>query len=177
MEKQFNNSIKTFNNNFPDIETFNHHNSNYLPFLCIHPIELGRFVQAEDLLNINHSVDISCINLNEEEFIGVSTKREYVNMKLSSFAEGFIAALNNNNHWTHDIGLNLYLSQVSIYNSLNSTNNISQIQDYLPRIELLESFNIKAINLWMNLKLPTSSSLHYDEYNNLLIVYKGVIIK
>lgn len=183
MEKKFNHSIKTFSNNnhsiktfsnmFPDVENFTNHINNYKPFICTTPIELGRFIKAEDLLNIDTNVDISCIDVNEEEFIGMSTKRQFVKMKISSFAEGYIASSNNNKHWTHELDLNLYLSQVSIYSKDSNINMIAQIQEYLPRLNLLESFNIKAINLWMNLQLPTSSSLHYDEYNNLLIVYKG----
>ena len=100
-------------------------------------------------------------------------------------------------HWTQSLGLSLYLSQCTLYNASTAVATTTATAEEFPhecfdafQKEVLEMstfplsfldedhdeydemFRVDQVNLWMNIG-PTISSLHYDNYNNVLVVMNG----
>jgi hypothetical protein len=97
-------------------------------------------------------------------------------MKLSSFAEGFLATKNEQCHWIDNVGLHLYLSQSTIYSEDPAVTPF-QIVGLRQEVEIplpLErgGYQISQINLWMNIS-TVFSALHYDAYDNILVLLQG----
>jgi hypothetical protein len=124
-------------------------------------------------------VDVSCVDedINDNTnniYSGNPTVREKVDMKLSSFAEGFLATERGEQHWLNETKLRFYLSQCSVFcsNPAVEPAQLPALTSLIKTPSFLESSSssssssssetkIKAVNLWMNIS-PSYSTLHYD---------------
>lgn len=135
-------------------------------------------------------------------FHGDVERQEKMSFKFGSFCDAFLdvqnRSMNTNEtaqpHWIQNLGLSLFLSQCTLYNA--STAIATATAEEFPReifdtfqnelsrtfpLSFLdrdhndydEMFRVDQLNLWMNIG-PTISSLHYDNYNNVLVVMKGI---
>ena len=99
-------------------------------------------------------------------------------------------------HWIQSLGLSLYLSQCTLYNASTAVATTATAEEFPHECfdafqkevlemstfplsfldqdhdEYDEMFRVDQVNLWMNIG-PTISSLHYDNYNNVLVVMNG----
>ena len=161
---------------WPDKETFDYHVTNFQPFHAVR-ICLTQYPTAENLASISDNVNICC---NEgaqgNVFHGDVVRQEHISMTLSSFVEGFLALENKRSHWIHEIDFQLYLSQATLY-STDTIKNPVQIISLSREVEiplplLRSGCFVNQINLWMNIS-AVRSCLHYDQYDNILILLRG----
>jgi lysine-specific demethylase 8 len=128
------------------------------------------FLKREDV-----NIDVSCV-CGTEEFRGNVNEREKVTLKLSTFIDAFQHLSENRHHFLENTGLSLYLSQCTVFSSNKDTpvdiDKVSINDLQLPK-ELREfQLDYEQINIWLNLQ-ESRSSLHYDSYNNFLVVNHG----
>jgi hypothetical protein len=163
-------------NNWPDKAAFDNHVHNFSPFHVVRSTcEL--YPNPEDLSALLCEVDICSIEIDRQNvFYGDVLRRDHLRMKISAFADAFSAREQKKHHWMHDVGLNLYLSQATLYSS-DLTKVPAQVVGLKKEIEILppllrsECF-VSQINLWMNVFIA-HTGLHYDQYNNILVVLRG----
>ena len=134
---------------------FQEHRETFTPFLCtIHVPNISP--SLDQLVVLDCVVDISCEDVGSVVgFRGDSKNREKVDMKLSSFVQGFRALIDGTtDHWTLSTGLNLFLCQASIYSSdveafppmIPDLDKLFTVPDYLLRSE---KFKLLSVNLWL----------------------------
>jgi hypothetical protein len=162
---------------WPEAEVFSNFVKNFQPFHVIQAKLSNHIPTPENLLTLSCEVDI-CSTEDESKniFYGDVSRQEHLKMKLSSFVEGWIAAEKNENHWIQNVGLRLYLSQSTVYSS-NLTFTPVQITGLqcevgIPLPLINSNTAVSQINLWMNID-TVQSGLHYDAYNNILVVQRG----
>ena len=134
---------------------------------------------------VDTDVDV-CTSASYEEsselslFYGDVSRQERIRLKFSKFLEGFRAKERGEPHWIHDsrmdMGFTMYLSQCTLYSSEPEVNPIQlsgmEFADLLNIVPFLSDCHIRQVNLWMNIS-PVLSSLHYDSYNNIILVLSG----
>lgn len=162
--------------NWPDRTAFDHHVKNFLPFHAVRSTYV-MYPNPEDLSALLCEVDICSIEIgNQNVFYGDVLRRDHLRMKIGIFADAFSARELKIHHWMHDVGLNLYLSQATLYSSDISKVPV-QVVGLKKEIEILLPLSrgeciISQINLWMNIS-AARTGLHYDQYNNILVVLRG----
>lgn len=160
-------------NQWPGSEVLKECKIGYKPFLVKECVKIEEVNNVLDKLSsVDDLIDVSCTE-NEEEYNGNPIYREKVDVKLSSFIECFLFNEKGEVHWLENSGLKLYLSQCCIFSKESDDEvEIPSLADAFSVPPMLGPDKVTKINLWMNNKLSTST-LHYDAYNNLLCVYKG----
>lgn len=163
-------------NDWPDKETFDFHVTNFQPFHAVQ-ICFTRYPTAEDLANMSYKVNV-CSNegAHGNIFYGDVVRQEHISMTLSSFVEGFLALESKRSHWIHEIDLQLYLSQATLYTT-ETIKNPLQIISLAREVEVPLPLSrsgcfVNQINLWMNIS-AVQTCLHYDQYDNILILLRG----
>jgi Cupin-like domain len=163
-------------NNWPDRTAFDNHVQKFWPFHVVRSTCV-LYPNPEDLSALLCEVDICSIEINRQNvFYGDVLRRDHLRMKISAFADAFSAREQKKYHWMHDVGLNLYLSQATLYSS-DLTKVPVQVVGLKKEIEILPPLLrsecvISQINLWMNVSVARTG-LHYDQYNNILVVLRG----
>lgn len=148
----------------------------FTPFI-IHATHYSLLISLQDLAKLQISQE--CVDLSSNTFANVAfpgnpVDRETVSMSLSSFIDGVLAMRTSGigTHWTHNLGMNLYLAQMTLYSNEDIRTTAKWACIY-PNIKQLAGYEISEINLWVNL-FEASSNLHYDAYNNMLFVIEGM---
>lgn len=162
--------------NWPDGTVFNSHLQKFLPFHVVRST-LIMYPSPEDLSALLCEVDICSIEMDHQNvFYGDVLRRDHLRMKISSFADAFSARVKRESHWMHDVGLNLYLSQATLYSSDMIKAPVQVVglkkQIEIPPPLLKTDCFVSQINLWMNIS-TAHTGLHYDQYNNILVVLRG----
>lgn len=160
---------------WPDREDFERHLDTFQPFSTAQT-HLYKFPKPEDLSELPFEVDVCTTEKDRENlYFGDVIRQDHLRMKLSSFCEGFSATERGDCHWIQSTGLNMYLSQATLF-STNST--IAPVQIRLqeeveqPLPFARSGLSVSQINLWMNID-SSRTCLHYDQYNNILAVTRG----
>lgn len=168
--------MTTIFDNWPDRTAFDTHVENFLPFHAVRSTCV-LYPNPEDLSALLCEVNICSIEIDRQNvFYGDVLRQDHLRMKIGSFADAFSARELKSHHWMHDVGLDLYLSQATLYSS-DMTKVPVQVVGLKKEIEILlpllrsECF-ISQINLWMNIS-TARTGLHYDQYNNILVVLRG----
>ena len=163
--------------NWPKEEEIGQFYHSFTPFISRRSIFNGFRV---DSLRSSQIVDVSVANSVDDNSVGFfngdTRERELIKLELYKYVDAFTAAVEKQHHWLLDSGLNLYLSQLELYNSVP---NQSVSPQYFESMDILSHIpasiplqKLMKINLWMNIS-PAFSSLHYDAYNNILAVQSG----
>ena len=162
-------------NSWPDSDAFDGYVNRFEP---LHVVGATRssYPSPEHLASLQSEVDICSIEeTNGDVYYGDVVRREHLRMKISSFSDGFIARERKEYHWLHDVGLNLYLSQATLFSSCSTEPiQVTGLEHVIERPQPLSSgrYQTRHINLWMNIS-PARTGLHYDQYHNILVLSRG----
>jgi hypothetical protein len=170
---------------WPDAVVIRDHILRSRPFICrdialdVHAIDVASLGKVDQI------VDVSCVDHVDDNtadrFDGDVTVREKVKVKLSTLVEAMQCLLEEKHHYLHDTGLNLSLSQGTIYSKTQkATVDIALDVDSRNVIEHSEmvvcargcGLPVETINLWMNL-YTAECNLHYDANSNFLCLLDG----
>ena len=160
---------------WPDSNTFDGHVTGYEPLYVLGATQ-SSYPCPEHLTSLECEVDICSIEESEGDvYYGDVVRREHLRMKISSFSDGFIARERKEHHWIHDVGLNLYLSQATLFSTCSTEPiQVTGLEHVIERPQPLSSgrYHTRHINLWMNIS-PARTGLHYDQYHNILVLSRG----
>lgn len=165
-------SIEVFES-FPCEAIFAKKQECYTPFIVKH---MDLVNTASDILDMlaksDKETEISCIDPDETEFRGESSKREKVMIKLSSFIDCFRCHEKHSLHWLDEAKLNLYLSQATLL-SVNQNDCININSDLISDL-IVPSYiqHLYQANVWININ-QAITNIHYDSNHNLLVVLQG----
>lgn len=160
---------------WPDRKAFDRHVETFQPFSTV-LTHLNEFPKPEDLSKLHFEVDVCTTEKDTGNvFYGDVTRQDHLRMKISSFCDGFTATERGDLHWIQNTGLNMYLSQATLFstNSVTAPVQIRLQQEVEQPLPLKRSgLSVSQINLWMNID-PSRTCLHYDQYNNILVMARG----
>lgn len=160
---------------WPDRKAFDRHVETFQPFSTV-LTHLNEFPKPEDLSKLHFEVDVCTTEKDTGNiFYGDVIRQDHLRMKISSFCDGFTATERGDLHWIQSTGLNMYLSQATLFstNSITAPVQIRLQQEIEQPLPLKRSgLSVSQINLWMNID-SSRTCLHYDQYNNILVMVRG----
>ena len=157
---------------FPGKALFDEYWRTFKP-LVVRNVSFLSVADVNDLINSDVDIDVSYTLNNEDTLQGDPQKRLFSVMKASAFARRFVGVEAGQVMWARPGEPHYYVSQVPLFSALEGQTALLSKHFRLPSFPLgLSGRQLESVNAWINIE-KSHTSLHYDSFNNILLVTKG----